>query len=205
LALKLAARQPGVTAWPAFAPGCSTHETASLSALFPSREALSKTKVLRRVGVRDICRRSYAMTSAGPSDLLSKQQEITRELSRFRARALEPADTPSAVREVLRFIHEHLFEPSLNVKTVRISCKLRNHNISTQFRRTVGIGIREYIEALRMDAARCLLLNQALEIYLVAVAIGYDCQETFCRAFQRHCGCTASAYRRRPLPTSSEP
>ena len=52
----------------------------------------------------------------------------------------------------------------------------------------MGRGIREYIETLRLYAASRLLRDRRFEIYLIAMAVGYEHQETFCRAFRRHFG-----------------
>jgi AraC-like DNA-binding protein len=131
--------------------------------------------------------------------LAAKQRVLAEELERLRVIAPEAAELPLAIQEILRFIHAHLFEPSLRVKTVRLSCRMRNHNISTQFRLVMGIGIREYIEALRLEMAKKLLLKADIEIYIVAATVGYDSQETFCRAFQRYFGCTATEHRFRTV------
>jgi AraC-like DNA-binding protein len=129
----------------------------------------------------------------------AKQQQIAEEIDRFRFRAERPewSGLPASVREVLRYIHQRIFDSSLNVRDIRAGCGIRNHNISTQFRCVVGLGIREYIEALRLNMAQHLVQKKELEIYLVAMAVGYESQETFCRAFHRHFGCTATEYRSR--------
>jgi transcriptional regulator GlxA family with amidase domain len=103
---------------------------------------------------------------------------------------------PREVTAVLDLIHGRPFEPSLNVNAVKRDCRLRNNNISTRFRTFVGFGIREYIERLRLEAARHLLECCDIDIYLVALVVGYEHQETFCRAFHRRFGVPASEYRR---------
>ena len=125
-----------------------------------------------------------------------KQQWIADELERLRAET-EPVarELPGEVQKIVRCIHEHLFDPDLRVKEICSRCRIRNHNASTRFRLAVGVGIREYIEALRLDIARRLLEQDRVEIYLIAMAVGYACQETFCRAFSRRFGRTASSCR----------
>lgn len=129
-------------------------------------------------------------------ELIEKQERIERELDAFRNQ-IRPdlADLPRDVGEILRFIHDHLFESALNVAAVRQRCGLRNNNVSTRFRAVVGLGLREYIETLRLNAAERLLRGGGLEVYLVSMAVGYDHQETFCRAFQRQFGSTPSERR----------
>jgi AraC-like DNA-binding protein len=131
-------------------------------------------------------------------ELADKQDRIGEELKCFREKIPPPPqEFPWEARVVLSYIHEHLFDPSLNVAAVRRDCRLRNNNISTRFRCLVGIGLKEYIEARRLQAAHRLLCHADLEVYLIAMSVGYDHQETFFRAFQRRTGCTPSEWRLR--------
>ena len=131
--------------------------------------------------------------------LVAKQARIARELERFQAEARpETEGMAREVADILRSIHDNLFDPRLNVASVKEWCAIRNNNISSRFRWAVGLGIREYIERLRLEAAAQLLREEDLEVYLVAMAVGYDHQETFCRAFQRRLGRPPSEYRLSP-------
>lgn len=104
------------------------------------------------------------------------------------------------VREILFYIHHRLFETDLNVNSLRSHFGLRNNNISTKFRQQVGLGIREYIEAQRMNVASLLLCRyDDIKVFIVAATVGYDNHETFCRAFQRFFRCPPSVHRARPL------
>ena len=125
--------------------------------------------------------------------MTEKYERIAVHLQRFQRESRpDAAGLPREVQDILDYVHSHLFEPGLNVNTVKVQCGIRNNNISTRFRHTVGLGIREYIEALRLDAAERLLRCEELEVYLVAMAVGYDHQETFYRAYQRRFARTPS-------------
>ena len=113
-------------------------------------------------------------------------------------------ELPREIEEIVRYVHDHLFDSSLNVNLIKLRCRLRNNNVSTHFRKAVGLGIREYIEKLRLEAAGSLLGERDLEVYLVAMAVGYQHQETFCRAFQRHFGHTPSERRLQALSAGCE-
>jgi transcriptional regulator GlxA family with amidase domain len=120
--------------------------------------------------------------------LADKHDQLRRELDFFLQELPQASCMQRDVAAVLGFIHIHVFESSLNVNTVKHGCRIKNNNISTRFRIVLGLGIREYIERLRMYAASRLLQGQRFEIYLIAMAVGYEHQETFCRAFRRHFG-----------------
>lgn len=61
-----------------------------------------------------------------------------------------------------------------------------------RFRRHVGLGLRDYVEHLRLEAADRLLRSGGYPVYLVALSVGYSHQETFCRAFARRFHCNPS-------------
>jgi AraC-like DNA-binding protein len=130
-------------------------------------------------------------------NIVVQKHLMKQELDKFKA-ALEVKPSPLSrdIRAMLEYIHQHLFEPTLKVFEVRRQCGVRNNNISTYFKRAVGIGIREYIEDKRMQAAMRLLAHEDLGIFLIGLGIGYSHEESFTRAFRRRLGCTPSAYRK---------
>ncbi len=130
-------------------------------------------------------------------NIVVQKRLLKRELDDFKA-ALEmkASALPRDVQAILEYIHQHLFEPALKVIEARRQCGVKNNNIATYFRQVVGMGIREYIEHRRMQAAMQLLAHEELEIFLVGLGIGYTHEESFTRAFRRRFGCTPSAYRK---------
>lgn len=128
--------------------------------------------------------------------LAAKHDWVTTELEQFCCeRKPLLGELPLDVAGAMQAIHENPFDPQLNVKTLKRRQRIGNNNFSTYFRRAVGVGLREYIETLRLEAAERLLRNPGVEIYLVAMAVGYEHAETFCRAFQRKLGVTPHEWR----------
>lgn len=113
------------------------------------------------------------------------------------ARLCQTAKTPAQVARAASYIHLHLFDPGLNAAKVRTGCGVRNHNLTTLFRRSLGTTLRDYIETLRLEAAAHLLQTLPLEAFWIAAAVGYESYETFCRAFRRHFHCTPGELRKR--------
>ena len=127
-----------------------------------------------------------------------EDQIIDVELDAYRnelASAWQEVDLPLGVAKALMCIHEHLYEEQLNVAFVRESCKLRNNNVSSRFKRCVGVGMRAYIERHRIGTARRLLGNDEPRVLAVAWAVGYSDVETFERAFKRCEQCCPSRFR----------
>ncbi len=113
--------------------------------------------------------------------------------------SMRGTELPQTVRRALSFIHENLFDDTLDASSVRRQCGLFNNNVSSKFKRLVGMGMRQYIEYGRMEAATRLLRNEDLSILQIAWAIGYTYPESFARAFKRYFGCSASEYREQIL------
>src|SRR5215217_2110366 len=66
-------------------------------------------------------------------------------------------ELPREIREVLVHIHQNLFDLQLNVRHLKSSCRIRDNNVSSRFRYLMGMTIKQYVEALRMEAATRLL------------------------------------------------
>lgn len=104
---------------------------------------------------------------------------------------------PREVAELVACIHRHGFRPGFNAAEARSRCALRSHSVSSRFRRTMGMGIREYIEWLRMRVAREVLVSEPdVVVFDLALSLGYVHEETFYRAFQRCFGCSPGTWRR---------
>src|SRR5262245_16231760 len=93
-------------------------------------------------------------------DFLDKNQPCCKEL-------------PREIREVLAYIHQHLFDAQLSVRALKSCCRIRDNNISSRFRYLMGMTIKQYVETLRMEAASRLLRAERIGIYDVSVAVGY--------------------------------
>jgi AraC-like DNA-binding protein len=120
-----------------------------------------------------------------------RHREIEAELQRFlQLRPLPAKRVPWHVRKLLNCIHEHLFDPTLNVRSLKTRCNMRDNNVSCHFKHALGISIKSYIEGLRLEAARVLLNRGSYSAAEVAQSVGYTHLQTFYRAFARHYGRT---------------
>jgi len=106
-------------------------------------------------------------------------------------------DLPREIREILGQIHQNLFDAQLNVRFLKSRCRIRDNNISCRFRCLVGMTIKQYVEALRMEAASQLLREMKIGIFDVSLAVGYYHLQTFYRVFERCHGCTPAKFRSR--------
>lgn len=129
---------------------------------------------------------------------MTRYPEIESELLRFRmAHAPSTHGTSCHVRDLLRAIHDALFDPRLTVRALKVRCRIRDNNVAYRFKYEMGVSIKEYIEDLRIAAAGHLLRSGEHNAWEVATAVGYSHLQTFYRAFRRRFGCTPGDYRGR--------
>ncbi len=133
---------------------------------------------------------------AREASLIAQDRLIHEELEKFIHREkAQAAASPNGVHTLLDFIHQNLFARNLNVSAIKTACHTKNNNVSTHFKKAMGMGLHQYLEHKRMAAAAMLLEKEELNVFLIASAVGYAHEESFTRAFRRHFGCTPTAYR----------
>ena len=71
--------------------------------------------------------------------------------------------------------------------------------LDLRYRQINGISVREAIVRRRMERARQLLSGSRHSLRTVGKLCGYTTEQSFCRAFLKHEGLTAGAYRRRTV------
>jgi AraC-like DNA-binding protein len=127
---------------------------------------------------------------------MTSSREMEAELRRFRDGLAGPAANVSwQVRKLLDRMHADLFDCTLNVRTLRDRCRMRDNNVTSRFKHEVGVSMKGYLESLRLEAAR-RLLRSGLTASEAALAVGYGSVQTFYRAFERRYRCTPGVLRR---------
>ena len=121
---------------------------------------------------------------------------IEDEIETYRENLPQPDPTwPGDVQAMVAYIHRHLFEEALNVEAAKRHCGIRDNNISSRFAYHVGCGIKKYINAHRLNAAKGLMQHTQVKIFEIALALGYSSQGAFTMAFHRDEGCCPTVFR----------
>ncbi len=105
------------------------------------------------------------------------------------------AELSVRVKEVVECIHHNLFDPQLSVKSLKTKCKIRDNNVSCQFKCETGIYLHSYIAMRRLETAVILLHDSHLSIAEVADRVGYRHLQTFYRVFRRYFRCNPGSFR----------
>ena len=119
-------------------------------------------------------------------------------LEEFRRRARDRT-TPPVVASAMSYMDRHSAEP-LGVEALAKQLGLSASHLHARFREHVEMTPHQYLILQRMRSARHKLATTGAPIKSIAQAVGYANPENFCRAFKKHSGLTAAAYRRKFLP-----
>ncbi|WP_405110404.1 AraC family transcriptional regulator [Paenibacillus sp. FSL K6-1217] len=96
---------------------------------------------------------------------------------------------------ILLYIQEQYGQANLSLDAVADHMNISKGYMSQFFKEQTGTNFSEYLENLRMNEARALLANTGLPIRDIAEQVGYHSTNTFCRAFKRDSGLSATAFR----------
>ena len=96
---------------------------------------------------------------------------------------------------ILVYIQEQFGQANLSLDAVAEHMNISKGYMSQFFKEQTGTNFSEYLEKLRLNEAKALLANTGLPIREIAEQVGYHSTNTFCRAFKRDSGLSATAFR----------
>lgn len=97
---------------------------------------------------------------------------------------------------VLDYLDKHYGE-DINLNIVADKLNLTSSYLSSTFKEKTGINFSEYLNTLRIERAKELLMNLDLRIQDIALQVGYQNVNSFIRMFKRSSGLTPGEYRKR--------
>lgn len=107
----------------------------------------------------------------------------------------EPAtESQSLLFEIYAYIQNN-YTNDLTLETISKLFYLSQPYLSSLFKKHTGCGISQYIENLRMDQAKKLLIDYDLSICEVAALIGYNDPNYFSKVFRKHTGISPTKYK----------
>ncbi len=109
----------------------------------------------------------------------------------------DQAGAPPRLKELLRYLENHLFDTSLNVATWFRACGVPTSTGNPLVKRHLGIEPLAYLTALRMAAAEDMILSTDLEFWRISHLVGYEREQTFAAAFRRWSRLTPDEYRKK--------
>lgn len=97
--------------------------------------------------------------------------------------------------DILAYISKH-FAEEISLSSVGGAFGIGKYTVSRIFSNILKVSFLHYINSLRIDYAKYLLLNTDLNITHIAMECGYHSQQTFNRIFKELCSCTPKEYKK---------
>lgn len=97
--------------------------------------------------------------------------------------------------QLTNLIRNHLSDPALDVDKLASLLAVSRSTLYTRMRQTVGVGVKEYINTIRIRKAEELLLTTDLPIIEISEQVGFSHQRYFSTVFKNIKGMTPTEYR----------
>ena len=102
----------------------------------------------------------------------------------------------STVRtDMLTYVYKNYRNPDLTAESISRAFGYSKRTLSDIFGESVGKGVKRYIDSLRVNDAKTLLLTTQSSVESISYEVGFDCPRTFFRVFKAHTGKTPSDFR----------
>lgn len=126
------------------------------------------------------------------ADFKKELADILSELAEYKKSRV--AAGPNRMEEVKQYILLHYKENDLTAASVAATFQMSGSYLSRAFKDYTGTNILDYIQRLRVDAAKDLLRTESVKA--AAQQVGFWDTQGLVRAFKKHEGTTPSEYKR---------
>ena len=96
---------------------------------------------------------------------------------------------------ILAYLRQHFAEP-VTLDEVCAFCHYSRSYVSHLFEARTGYSLSGYVNLLRMEEAKELLLRTSLGVGDIAAKVGFSDSNYFSNTFRRYCGCSPRAFRK---------
>nr|WP_282450298.1 AraC family transcriptional regulator [Blautia obeum] len=105
-----------------------------------------------------------------------------------------PTKNNEIIKEAIRYISQ-TFAGNLTLEDVASHVHLNPAYFSTLFKQSTGSSFKEYLNMVRIEESKRLLINPEYSIIDVAMAVGFMDQSYFSKVFKKYTGLTPKQYR----------
>lgn len=98
-------------------------------------------------------------------------------------------------RDIIDYIENNYKDENLSVSMIGDHFNMTPNYLSRIFKNEVGEGLHDYIERIRIEKAKELILNEKINISEVGKLVGYSNSKTFIRVFKKIKGTTPGKFR----------
>jgi YesN/AraC family two-component response regulator len=135
-------------------------------------------------------------------DINSIKKDILSVIERLSKCAVEnnKKRLENMMGRVSEYIDTHYSDNELSVSTIAEYFNVSDSSLSANYRQYTGLNISDYIEQVRMNRIKELLIHSDKKIKEIAKNCGYYNINTFYKAFKRYTGISAKSYREKNRP-----
>ena len=101
----------------------------------------------------------------------------------------------SLMEEAISYIDDHYGDPDLNLSTLANSLHISAPYLGKNFRRFTGVGFTDYLNKIRMEHAKTLLLDNSGSVSEIAKKVGYLNNAYFTTSFKNYYGMPPSKFK----------
>jgi two-component system response regulator YesN len=99
------------------------------------------------------------------------------------------------IAHVIEFIKDN-YNENISLKKIADALELTPNYLSALFKKDLELTFSEYLNGIRLDKAKELLLNTNLRSYEIAEQIGFTDESYFSRSFKKHTDVRPNEFRR---------
>lgn len=103
------------------------------------------------------------------------------------------------LKEVVAYVDAACCDPQLSLSSVAEAMNITGPYLSRFFKEQLGVNFNSYLNLLRMDRAKIMLLSGDDSIAVIAAAVGFTNDVSFIRVFKKIMGDTPGNYRKERL------
>jgi two-component system response regulator YesN len=161
----------------------------------------SIAKLVEQIPIDDLNLTKQLQMLFTPTDLLEDGQEIFRSIEKACLHICDVLNSrkrshnDQLLEGIIEMIHSKFHSPNFSLLVISERFHVSEVYLSYFIKEQTGITFSEYLEKLRMDQAKQLLLNDRYSVKDVAEKVGYNSSNTFCRAFKRMNGISTTEYK----------
>ncbi len=96
---------------------------------------------------------------------------------------------------IIEYVNSEYTSKFISLKEMSARFQIPAPTLSKMFKELSGVNFLDYINRKRIDRAKALLIETAMEIYAVSETVGYESVTTFRRMFKKYAGVNPTEYR----------
>ncbi len=158
-------------------------------------------RIIRRIGTDESEYRAYySKLEENNNATLLNQITLTLNLYRTVCKGVDDKkklkDTSAITASIASYIDINYGDKNLSLTSVADIFNISEPYLSSVFKQSLGINFSTYMEGIRIEKAKDFLVKTNLSIGEISDNVGYGSANSFCRAFKRVTGNSASEYRK---------